>query len=654
MVLIDKAVAVGQHVSSFLERQKPTLKLVERGLQIFPVLATVLVGLTFLLGGCIGVWQWWMAVGMVTIGIGLWAKRKAISPWPSLCLWGLFFVVLYLFANLFSARAGMDDVCYHYPAMRLLIEGWNPVTAPTPELLAASMGIDIAELRWLHVLFMSKGVWFFNSVANLFTGNPYNLTFPLFPFLFVVVCGELWRLMRSFPVFVRLLGCILLYVWCPSSNGIVDATICLAGIGVVSSMTRCLRGESNVWLPMMVFTFWMMVAKQMGLLTCFIFWVVFLLLLVLKQRKTLLKAVLCGSGCTLLFLTVCVTPYITSWIHYEHPFYPAMTKDAERFPVMDITSDFKICNEDAKQMGHFGSFCNAYVSPMLTQAYYKWKLDQESFAPNRYVWEQGHPGGYSGNLEERRFTAPFPNGMRWKILLSYILFFILAKRELRLLGFFILAAMFAFPTPYLGYLRYVPWQCIIHIMVVCLIANYALRFSNLIKWGIGGVLLLVSSHQLYQSFVGGAIHIENEIRNEAFFNYPHKAFYACHYDKANAERFLAGTHSVNVNDAKSLHDFGDPSMIDILNIRLLCRKDKRLTGIEIEPVPVENVDAYPLFAGTGIRYNVEEYTPPISEYEQAIACPNRFQRYGRTIRFALKSYLIHLPKLIQMRLLDTN
>lgn len=42
---------------------KPSLRLFERTVLVFPVAVTLLVGLAFLFGGRVMAWQWWSAVG---------------------------------------------------------------------------------------------------------------------------------------------------------------------------------------------------------------------------------------------------------------------------------------------------------------------------------------------------------------------------------------------------------------------------------------------------------------------------------------------------------------------------------------------------------------------------------------------------------------
>ena len=61
---------------------------------------------------------------------------------------------------------------------------------------------------------------------------------------------------------------------------------------------------------------------------------------------------LLGGG----LLWICSSPYLTSWAHYGHPLSPAYTVDEERFPVYDITGDFKNRNADAEAMGYLGYF----------------------------------------------------------------------------------------------------------------------------------------------------------------------------------------------------------------------------------------------------------------------------------------------------------
>lgn len=213
----------------------PTLREVgcaaERLIVFFPVVVTVLASVGLLMGGSCAAWQWWGALlGTLAVGIA----RRA---WLGCGLFIVFLSVVWLVAGVCVAdNGGVDTLTYHLPAIRLLMAGWNPVFASTPEALSASMGVDPAELRLWHVLAMHKGTWVFNAVACLGMRAALCVQFPLFPFLVVLGAGQVWRMGRGAGLWARVLAAIALWLVAPGYAAIADCAVMLGAVALLAAM----------------------------------------------------------------------------------------------------------------------------------------------------------------------------------------------------------------------------------------------------------------------------------------------------------------------------------------------------------------------------------------------------------------------------------
>lgn len=578
-------------VAGWVTENRHVLMCTQTGLLLFPVAVTTLAGIVFCAGGKLTAALWWGTVGL-TVGWMLWRLRK--EKGQALLSIGLFFLFLagvWGITNSFIFNGGLDQICYHLPGIRLLIEGWNPVTAATPETIAASMAVDPWEMRLWHVLCMPKGTAYFNAAAYFFTGAAFNLLFPIFPFLLVAAFTEVWRLLRDYPALFRIGVLFLLAVILPSFEIIVDAVISLAGIGLISAMVRMLRGETDVALSLAVCTFWMAVTKQLGLLTAAVFWGLFLLLLLVRDRKRCLKAFCCGCCVVLPVLTVCVSPYLTAWVNYHHPLYPVKSADESRFPIYNITADFENANADAKAMGHLGAFIHAYIAPKYVHKYYEWKLDQPAFSPYRAVWVQGHH-------KARTIKTPLSNRRRWRLLGAFILFFLFAPPRLRWVGVFTAAGLFVFPTSYLGFERYILWIRLLQALAVALPCYWVWKRF---RWARLPLKLFAIPAVLYGAYflaLAGAINLTAKMALDTVLASPPRRLYASLYEGALAERFDRGEHLTMANAEKI---YGDPAKIALLQSKLLCREDDRLRQAEVCSLPVKAEKQYPYFLTTGLR-----------------------------------------------------
>lgn len=379
----------------------------EVGLGLFPLLVVGSATAVFPFEGVCAPWQLWLAT-LGTVGALLLLSRHA---WRAR-MWGgasflCFMGIIWVLAGCFASN-GYDNSAYHLPVTRLLMMGWNPVLDVTPEQMTQASGLSLEGMWHWHVRFIAHPVEVFNAVFGIFTRTPLNLTFPLTAFLLPVALGATWRLGRSLgwprPARLAMLAVLMgeTFALGQGVEGAVDSAVALAGIGLVATMTRFLRGE-RCWAPLLLFSFWMMASKQSGMLTCFIVWVCFAVALLWKERAAwrvwVFRLATCGVLLTGALCWVCASPYLTSWKHYGHPLYPTYTADATRFPTQDITGDFNRRNGDAQRMGHLGHLFNAYVSPTLARRWYAWRLGKPDFMPYCEVWIQG-------NRRDAGFVAP--------------------------------------------------------------------------------------------------------------------------------------------------------------------------------------------------------------------------------------------------------
>ncbi len=611
-----------------VEGGKAVLRLFERGVLIFPVGVTMLVGVALLGGGGgISAWQWWLPVCGVLL-LTLLTRREPLSR--RVCACGLFLLLLvgvWFCAGLIANGETSDASRYHLPIIRLLAEGWNPVYANTPDTLAQTMSIDPSEMwRW-HVLFLSKGVHYFSAVAYSFVRDPFSIFTALCPFLFIATCGQLWRLLRQTHLALRILSIVLLFFLAPSIIAPVDCVVGLAGIGLLCAMTRRLNREPGTLLPLLCMSFWMITAKQLGLLSCFVFWVCFSAVLLWREKWTAVPYLAKMAGALLVaFCIVCASPYLTSWKHYGHPLYPAYTVDEAKFPVHDITADFLDCNEDARAMGHIGAFVYTYISPTLGRFYYNWKLGKTNFAPHRHTWGQ--------YVKEEMATVPIPTSVRWQLLLSFALVAVLGGRRLRFVWCTTALALFCFPTAYLGYLRYTPWLAGVQVLALCCLGASMVDFIQKQRYwraAICGVvalgLLSVCLRETGWSAFCIALAVDERQKINTYFDatseHAEKAFYV------DAER--------NTIERRS-----------IANLHLLCRQLAPSYDVSVHYLtPTEAKDApYVVQSEVRLPYSI---VGVCSEFDKIQMLPARKARFMRYPLFILKTYTVTLPKLVWAR-----
>lgn len=418
-----------------------------RHLLVFPVLAVVLAFVSFVFGGHCAAWQWWTAAA-IAIAAGFWRRPVRDGIRTGLLFLG-WMAVAWVGCGLAVAPNWFDEAVYHIPAARILDDGWNPLYVSTPEELLRLTGFAPTDFRVDHVLFMPKIVWVFSAVAYFFTNDVLNPLVPILWFLVPAVLMRIWRSMEGASLVWKILVVPLVYCLLFNSAYVVDVVVQLAAIGLLLSFEEVLSGKRADVLSLAVFSFWMMGAKTTGLLHGGFFWLIFLVFVFVRKMdwRPVAKVIACVS---VLLAVTCSTPYLTSMLNYRHPFYPKYTFDAERFPVRDITEDFITGqNEDADRMGFAGRYANAFVSPTLTRAWYRWRLGKTDFMPRSDNF--GHYPNDGDGSSPTRFA------MRLAFWSSIASLLFVGRRSFCPIALMVVLGTLAAPLPLLGYIRYIPW-----------------------------------------------------------------------------------------------------------------------------------------------------------------------------------------------------
>ncbi len=217
-------------------------------------------------------------------------------------------------------------------------------------------------------------------------------------------------------------------------------------------------------------------------------------------------------------------------------------------------------------------------SPTLAAAYYRWRLGQEAFSPNRYVWWQTNPG-------ETPAHAPLPVGVRLIALAAVAVAAGFGDGRARFAVATMAVTSFAFPQEYFGFLRYVPWTCLAPILAVCAMGRLSVR---LVRPGVvDACALLVAGGMAVPSVFHGALAIENGwAMRRLLVEDPPRTLRCCLYTGEMAERFLAGRHALD------WETFGHPSDIVMLNLRLLAREEPALWGARVARLAPEETAAW--------------------------------------------------------------
>lgn len=424
------------------------LQAYERKLLLLPTLAVLMATAAFLCGGCCAAWQWWLSM-FAAVAAGRWCVR-----WRETAVGTALFLAtvgaLWVIGGISLGPGWVDECWYHFPAVRMLADGWNPLRERTPETVAALFGMSVQDCRMLHVLFNGKIVWIFNAVAYFFTRDVFDPMLPAAFVMFPAVCCRVWRSMCGCAWWWKAVAVGMLVCIVPNTPYVVDTVVALSAVGLFLSFEEVLSGRGFDPFSLAVHSFWLMGSKTNGLVHGVIFWSVFLVFLAMMNRRRILSCVACGALAAGILAFANATPYITSFIDYGHPLYPRYTADEERFPSTDITEDFLTGrNADAASMGTVGLFVNAFVSPSLAQAWYRWKLDRPNF--------RVHSDNYCHYPNDGIDTSPNRRSMRIAFWTSILLVLVARRKSFGPIVLMVLLGVAAVPGPMMGYGRYAPW-----------------------------------------------------------------------------------------------------------------------------------------------------------------------------------------------------
>lgn len=443
----------------------------ERQLLVFPVIVVLLVSFAFFGEGTCALWQW-LAATIATCALPWMFKARGKEPWMSTALFLIVWIGLLFVAPMTLDSDNGDNLNYHLPVIRLLCEGWNPVTDSDLSQIMDALGLQRDGFGYHHVAFVARTIAVFSAVSYTFTRDPLAVTFPLVYFLFL---GLMLSALRAFgrkgiPCAILFLLLVWRYV---DIDRHVDCSAALASAGLLMAMMGSFRRCALDPIPMISYTFWMFCLKIPCACAAVLFWLVFFVVVFRRQwncrTEILRKGILMAVSVIVLFAVAAFHPYGTSFRDYGHPLYPFKTVDEVKYPAHDITADFKVGNADYKLMSHPMLWINAFVSPKLVQAYYNRKLGRFDFKPHSLPW---------GDYEDPYVGVDTPVSFmrRLSIWLAFgVLLVIPASRPF---AWMLFLSLFVLPKQHIGYLRYMPWLDVFRILPFVMIAYEVVK-----RWG---------------------------------------------------------------------------------------------------------------------------------------------------------------------------
>lgn len=450
-------------------------------------------------------WQWRGMAAFVGVVLGCFLLNLCLLPTPS-----------------------NDAELYHYPAIIALFRGWNPVYQSTLEGLTPF--IDDPRIHYFHILFQSKGSWYFSfaffRLTHLLDGG-FMLAFLAATIGF---CG--WR--RGFRAWFPGLSdwcgnlfslLILLSPWCifsigdPMSDGIVyHLTVALCGevLATVKKTTR----------PAILRLLWLSVLLVSIKFTAIVPAVLIVLaLLGITLTRQGLQAVwrtwrmpLLFSGVLLVFLNV--SPFITNTLHYASPLYPVIAWGEAKH---NITGDFDEMNADRAEMNRLTRWLYAYVSKDLTANYFKRTRHCETWTPKVKA-----PEGIEG------FGPCFRGLFTASCLLALVLamwHWCKGRRPtgdlwaLVILCSALTASSFVLPVKYIGYGRYAFGLYIAAFTLPYLLARLLRLSGRWMAWVfLPAVILLISACRLLYPSLGRLLllSVQNAVAMEQMLREPQR------------------------------------------------------------------------------------------------------------------------------------
>lgn len=492
----------------------PSLKKFEIQVLAFPVLTTTLCCASFFFGRRISAWQWWIST-VIILGLPWatnWRKNKREAFLADVLFVGLL-ATLWCLSPLALDRAGnLDFYHYHLPQIHYLALGWNPIDDPLCQKTSASTGLSLHDTAWVSAIALPKTTAIFNACAHFFVRDALATTLSATWFLLIGFGFAVIHSTKPHQRLAGVAGIVVLAKWLfvpYAKNCDLENCLILASGGLLFTMLNDLRRNRLSPLPLFVFTFWMVNSKLTGVIGAVLFWSFFATTFLLRNRKHLLpcfhKLFGLASIVIIVFCLVSFNPYGIAWRDYGHPLYPCMTSDAQQWPLHNIPGDCKIGNDDWKSMGHFGTFVNAYVSPSVAHAYYRWKTGKNSFDPHQYIWDYEYKG--------TNFQSPLTAQKRGVIWLVFLV--LVTISETRVFSFAFLLGLGILPKEYIGYLRYAVWIDAFKAMAVVAAVTWILsrfhgRLSIALKVTVT-VFITISCFQLAES---GATNFRRRINEE--------------------------------------------------------------------------------------------------------------------------------------------
>ena len=602
-------------------RIKPILVDLELPILVFPVLVVMIVATTFLFpAGRCGAWQWWLAVAFTSALCFYkakdWRRGFAVSGSFILalgCLW---------MTTKITITSGWDDTLrYHQPAIRMMIDGWNPVWQGTFEGIEKSVGISPDWMNAYHVISMPRGVWYFCASAFFFTKATYNLLFPLFPILFISVTYVVCRVFKNLGWVYKSAIALLILGLIPSHGSIVDTTVALGAIGLLLSMYYYLKNGRWSWLYLIIFTFWMAISKQTALLHCCVFWTVFVAINILrKDWKSLRNVSVVGCIAFSLFAVASVSPYFSAYKNFGHPLYPRYSGNEEKYPPKNITADFFVRNEDAAAMGHLGAYINAFVSRNLAHKYYKIKLDKPDFLPISQTWWQSN---------RNHATEGTPTYLHYRIefCLALVILLVWGSLGARFVALAVVAGTLAMPTEMIGYTRYTPWA--LFVCALCIPVAVESRRLLAVKYAVFGMALLMLIPSVSKELLDAAIFVDNSY----------------------ALRRILSKEPPKVLLADYKGDFGASETHLLANLILAKKHNPRLANTAILAYPFDGVDLsdtqrYKPFFNHSCKVMEDCDLLKFSAHRRLLEIPDRKKRLLSYPLFVGKTFFVTLPKSI--------
>lgn len=614
----------------------------EPSIFVFPIAVVVLASISFVFRLECHLWMWWcgfllaLVVGCKRAG----SLRKGAALCFVLivlmaCLWLMINCTLdYVYGNVMSWDV---NVC-HQPVVRMLAEGWNPVWEGNPDDVYSKFGISVDEICLWHILALPKAPWYFSAVAYLFTGAHFNVLYPLMPILLLSLFYAIYDAVRFRGFYAVICITLVFILFLPLGKHLfIDNVVLISSIGLLISMCNFLTTKKLDALKLIAFSFWMSSSKPAGTFHCLLFWVVFVsfVLYTKEGRCSISKLLKCIGAILLLFCLVNVSPYISSYVNFGHLLYPRYSSNVEKWPVRNITNDFEIRNDDAKLMGHIGSFVNAYVSSDLVKKYYSTKFNKASFCPECKPWEQ---------MNSRDEGTPTKLIFRLGFVSAVLLLCLCCGMPGRFVAISAVAGCLAMPTNMVGYTRYVPWTAGLLPMLILLIVSQG-RILNNWSWFSRWIRSKLAKRLVFSFFVGYAVFLLPIV----VLKFSIRVDETCAIYQALDE--ISPSTKVLVAYAKYSEYPAAVRRKMVGNLRLLRRRVRKLSGVVVvedaEGV-IDSPDDWIRFFG-GVCCVEPEMANRHSDYRQ-LQSRTRWDRPIGLVRLVVRSFVLKVPKILAYRI----